>query len=99
MMLSRRQSELIRVLRKQLEAKERELADSKWVFERVQESASWRLTAPLRWIARQLRPAKTSSNGAELTSIRPRYEVTPAILSITSDESEDQFADQIKQVH
>ena len=54
-MLSRKQSELIRLLRKQLEAKERELADTKWVFERFQESPSWKLTAPLRWIARKLR--------------------------------------------
>jgi GT2 family glycosyltransferase/glycosyltransferase involved in cell wall biosynthesis len=98
-MLSRKQSELIRVLRKQLEAKERELADAKWVFERFQESPSWKLTAPLRWIARKLRPAKTSLTGAETVSARSRYAVTPQIEVATSGEAEDQFADQIKQAH
>lgn len=98
-MLSRKQSELIRVLRKQLEAKERELADTKWVFERFKESPSWKLTAPLRWIVRQLRPAKTSLTGVDTTPSRSRYSVTPAIEAVTSAESADQFADQIKQAH
>jgi cellulose synthase/poly-beta-1,6-N-acetylglucosamine synthase-like glycosyltransferase len=49
-----KQSELIRSLRKQLEATERELADQKWVFEQFLKSPSWRLTAPLRWLKARL---------------------------------------------
>src|SRR5207247_4904866 len=42
--------ELIRSLRRQLEGRERELADQKWVFEQFLKSPSWRLTAPFRWL-------------------------------------------------
>src|SRR5438552_1859084 len=49
------QNELVRALRKQLEATERELANQKWVFDRYLESPSWRMTAPVRWVARQVR--------------------------------------------
>src|SRR5438105_1645078 len=49
------QNELVRSLRKQLEATEQELANQKWVFERFLESPSWRMTAPIRWVARQVR--------------------------------------------
>jgi GT2 family glycosyltransferase len=52
------QSELIRSLQKQLAATERELADQKWVFEQFLRSPSWRLTSPLRWMARHARSAK-----------------------------------------
>jgi O-antigen biosynthesis protein len=54
-----KQNELIRSLRKQLEATERELADQKWVFEQFLKSPSWRLTYPIRWLARQLRTLRT----------------------------------------
>ena len=50
-----KQNELIRSLRKQLAATERELADQKWVFEQYMKSPSWRLTYPLRWLAKQVR--------------------------------------------
>jgi GT2 family glycosyltransferase len=50
-----KQNELIRSLRKQLQATERELADQKWVFQQFLKSPSWRLTYPIRWLARQLR--------------------------------------------
>ena len=50
-----KQNELIRSLRKQLEATERELANQKWVFDQFLQSPSWRLTYPIRWLARQLR--------------------------------------------
>src|SRR6516165_10149129 len=53
--MSRKQSELIRSLRLQIEAKDRELADQKWVFEQFLNSPSWRLTYPIRWLAKQLR--------------------------------------------
>src|SRR5437660_4038112 len=49
------QNELVRALRKQLEATERELANQKWVFQRYLESPSWRMTAPIRWAAKLLR--------------------------------------------
>jgi O-antigen biosynthesis protein len=54
----KRQNELIRTLQKQLEATERALADQKWILDQYLQSPSWRLTAPLRWIARQLRALK-----------------------------------------
>jgi len=50
-----KQHELIQSLRKQLEATERELANQKWVFEQFLQSPSWRLTYPIRWLAKQLR--------------------------------------------
>jgi GT2 family glycosyltransferase len=50
-----KQNELIRSLRKQVEAAERELAEQKWVFQQFLQSPSWRLTFPIRWLARQLR--------------------------------------------
>ena len=50
-----KQNELIRSLRKQLEATERELADQEWVFEQFLQSPSWRLTYPIRWLAKQIR--------------------------------------------
>ena len=49
------QSELLRALRRELAAKEQELADQKWVFEQFLKSPSWRWTAPIRWVANQLR--------------------------------------------
>ncbi len=54
----RRQNELIRTLQKQLEATQRELADQKWILDQYLQSPSWRLTAPLRWIVRQIRAIK-----------------------------------------
>ena len=56
--LSNKHNELIRSLRKQLEATERELADQKWLLERFLESPSWRMTYPVRWLAKQARAAR-----------------------------------------
>src|SRR5438552_4408179 len=53
-----RMNELVRSLRKQLEATERELARQKWVFDRFLESPSWRMTYPIRWMARQARAVR-----------------------------------------
>jgi GT2 family glycosyltransferase/glycosyltransferase involved in cell wall biosynthesis len=50
-----KQHELIRSLQKQLEATERELAGQKWVFQQFLQSPSWRMTYPIRWLAKQLR--------------------------------------------
>jgi len=60
----KRQNELIRTLQKQLEATERELADQKWILDQYLQSPSWKLTAPLRWIARQLRALKQILTGS-----------------------------------
>ena len=55
----KKQNDLIRTLQKQLEAKERELADEKWILQQYLQSPSWRMTSPLRWLARQLRAIRT----------------------------------------
>jgi len=49
------ENELVRSLHKQLQATERELADQKWLYEQFLQSPSWRLTYPIRWLARQYR--------------------------------------------
>ena len=54
----RQQNELMASLRKQVQAVEHELADQKWVLDQYLKSPSWRLTAPLRWVARQIRALK-----------------------------------------
>jgi len=54
----KKQSELVRALRKELAAKEKELADQKWVFEQFLQSPTWRATAPVRWLANRLRNLK-----------------------------------------
>src|SRR5206468_475284 len=59
-----RQSEL----REQLEATERELANQKWVFERFLESPAWRMTYPIRWLARQARKIASPSGKARRDS-------------------------------
>src|SRR5262249_31666464 len=50
-------------LRRQLEATERELANQKWVLERFLESPAWRMTYPIRWVARQARKVFASPPG------------------------------------
>ena len=74
--MSRKQSELIRSLRLQIEAKDRELADQKWVFEQFLNSPSWRLTYPIRWLAKQLRVLRDhilghSKNSEPMAASRP----------------------------
>jgi GT2 family glycosyltransferase len=54
-MSMKNQSELLRALQKELAAKEKELADQKWVFEQFLQSPTWRFTAPIRWVANRLR--------------------------------------------
>jgi GT2 family glycosyltransferase len=58
----RKQSELVDALRKELAAKEKELADQRWVFDRFLESPAWRWTAPIRWAANQFRSLKKNGH-------------------------------------
>src|SRR5687767_120544 len=51
----KKQNELIQSLQKQLEATERELAGQKWLFQQFLQSPSWRLTYPIRWLAKHVR--------------------------------------------
>src|SRR5207244_4283414 len=66
-------SELIRLLRRQLEVRERELADQKWVFEQFLKSPSWRLTAPFRWLKAWLTGGPRSAS-ATARSLKERPE-------------------------
>jgi GT2 family glycosyltransferase len=79
-------SELIRSLRKQLEATERELANQKWVFEQFLQSPSWKITRPLRWIAGRARAARQFLGGTPAPSTNGNYR--PAEAVITSPLSE-----------
>jgi GT2 family glycosyltransferase len=85
-----KQNELIRSLRKQLEATERELANQKWVFEQFMKSPSWRLTYPIRWLAKQFRafrdwlagkkqPLQPVSAGTEESEIDESQAADPAL--------------------
>ena len=65
-----KQNELIRSLRKQLEATERELAGQKWLFEQFMQSPSWRLTYPIRWLAKQFRALRDWMLGRNLGRTR-----------------------------
>src|SRR5258706_388313 len=53
------QNEMLQSLRKQLEATERDLADRKWLLDRFLESPWWRMTYPIRWVAKQARRLRT----------------------------------------
>jgi len=75
--MGNRQNELIRSLRKQLETTERELANQKWVFEQFMKSPSWRLTFPIRWLAKQLRTVRDWLIG------KPQPLPQPAAVEIT----------------
>jgi GT2 family glycosyltransferase len=69
-----RQNELIRSLRKQLEATEKELANQKWVFDQFMKSPSWRMTYPVRWLAKQLRTLRDWLTGKPSPAL-----ATPAV--------------------
>ena len=49
-------SELVMQLRRQLEGKERDLAEVKWLLTEVTNSLSWRITTPFRIVASLFRP-------------------------------------------
>jgi GT2 family glycosyltransferase/glycosyltransferase involved in cell wall biosynthesis len=51
----KKQSELVVALRKELDARERELTYHKWVLENFLQSPAWRWTAPIRWVANRFR--------------------------------------------
>ena len=58
---------MIQSLQSQLQAKEQELADQKWLFQQFLQSPSWRLTYPVRWLARRLRALRAAIPGTEPT--------------------------------
>jgi len=94
-----KQNELIQSLRKQLEATERELANQKWVFGQFLQSPSWRLTYPIRWLAKQFRalrdwilqrPAAGAADerpGSHRPPLQPETE-TGEVLDISEDMKE-----------
>ncbi|HEX4998850.1 MAG TPA: glycosyltransferase [Terriglobia bacterium] len=57
----KRQNEIIRAL-------QRELDNQKWVFEQFLRSPTWRITAPARWIARQLRALGGATTASAVAS-------------------------------
>jgi GT2 family glycosyltransferase len=63
------QNELIRSLRKQLAATEKELANQKWVFDQFMKSPSWRMTYPVRWLAKQLRALRDWLTGKQTAAM------------------------------
>jgi GT2 family glycosyltransferase len=92
-----KQNELIRSLRKQLEATEHEVASQKWLLQQYLQSPSWRLTAPLRWIVQQLRALSHFLTGQSLDSAVARegeadsvscVETAASALNEPGDESE-----------
>src|SRR5688572_4567319 len=80
---------MIRALQAQLAVRERELADQKWILQQYLQSPSWRLTAPLRWIARQIRALR-----ALLVGAAPRTEA-PAVDSSMPSEIDQATADSV----
>ena len=83
-----RQNELIRSLRKQLEAKEREFADLKWLFEQFLQSPSWRLTRPIRWLAKTFRLIRYRILGQSLPAEEGPARPEPDRVSIEKEPSE-----------
>jgi O-antigen biosynthesis protein len=77
----KRQNELLRALRKELAAKERDLANQKWVFEQFLQSPSWRMTYPVRWMAQQLRRLRDGNpdtfRGVDTTDIEKEAPAEP----------------------
>ena len=84
----KKQSELLRALRKELAAKEKELADQKWVFEQFLKSPSWRSTAPFRWAVNQLRGLR-NGKPHEIPVAKPIEE--PESLPDADDELKSAF--------
>lgn len=82
-----KQNELIRSLRKQLAAKERELENQKWVFAQFMKSPSWRMTYPIRWLAKQLRALRVWLMGGH----EPDTEVSASLpaVELEADETPD----------
>jgi GT2 family glycosyltransferase len=76
-MSMKNQSELLRALRKELAAKEKELADQKWVFEQFLQSPTWRMTAPIRWIANRFRAIGNGAGPASTETTPPLTDEIP----------------------
>jgi GT2 family glycosyltransferase len=73
----KKQNELLRSLQRQLAAKEQELAGQKWLFERFLDSPSWRLTSPIRWLARQLRALRALVFGERMPTAQASAPAEP----------------------
>ena len=84
----KKQSELLRALRKELAAKEKELADQKWVFEQFLKSPSWRWTAPIRWAVNQFRNLQNGQADEAPTSITDTPELLEDVETLPDPESE-----------
>jgi GT2 family glycosyltransferase/glycosyltransferase involved in cell wall biosynthesis len=85
-------------MKKQLEATELELAKQKWLFEQFLHSPSWRITSPLRWVARQGRSIRRFVSGRPSDSPDQFVPSIPAISSAdaapeTSFSSKESFRD------
>ena len=67
-----KEHEEIRALRNEIELKEQELADQKWIVQQLTSSISWRVTEPLRWAARRYRGLVRAPNRRIFrTSLQP----------------------------
>jgi len=82
-----KQNELISSLRRQLEATERELANQKWLFEQFLQSPTWRLTYPIRWVARQIRALRNrlTGNFSKTQDAQPDPPFTPEPAKTTEE--------------
>jgi len=72
------QLESLRILRRELAIKEKELADQKWVFERFLKSPTWRFTYPIRWAANQIRGFRKAVTGKSHNSSEDSIQSAPS---------------------
>src|SRR5688572_15922308 len=77
-----KQSELVRALRAELAATEKELADQKWVFQQFLQSPAWRWTAPIRWFANRFRPRRNGHSEAQITSLEDLQESEDVVTNL-----------------
>src|SRR4030095_11912025 len=89
----KRQSELVRALRAQLAATEKELADQKWIHDQFLNSPAWRWTTPIRWAVNQVRRL---GNGHVATSppdiYKPKRGLTDPVSSDKESEAKLAFS-------
>jgi O-antigen biosynthesis protein len=88
----KKQSELLRALRNELAATEKELADQKWAFEQILNSRTWRWTAPVRRAVNQLRRLQ---NGHAETEVQVPL---PEPTQVTTDNADSEEPDSTEDV-